>query len=235
MTESEWQTGSSLAAMLAHVRARTSPRKLRLFACACVRLVWPLLIDETSQKAVEAAEQFADGLIGAADLALTEVAAFDIATMADLRTTVSDPGWAATRAAARSANLDPFTAASGAAFAASLAAAPWTFDSTGSVINRGDPVDKESIYLTQCDLLREIVGNPFQPVSLESARLAWDHAVIPRLAHDIYHTRRFRELSVLADALDDAGFPPGALIEHLRQPAGHTRGCWALDLLLGRS
>src|SRR5260370_13455527 len=43
-------------------------RKLRLFACACARRVWPLLADERSRRAVEAAEGHADGLVSDAEL-----------------------------------------------------------------------------------------------------------------------------------------------------------------------
>jgi hypothetical protein len=41
-------------------------------------------------------------------------------------------------------------------------------------------------------------------------------------------------LGVLADALEDAGSPDTDLLGHLRGPGPHARGCWAVDLLLGK-
>ncbi|MGL4554267.1 MAG: hypothetical protein ACRC33_24145 [Gemmataceae bacterium] len=40
-------------------------------------------------------------------------------------------------------------------------------------------------------------------------------------------------LAVLADALEEAG-ASGDLLAHLRSSGPHVRGCWALDLVLGR-
>jgi predicted DNA-binding WGR domain protein len=42
-------------------------------------------------------------------------------------------------------------------------------------------------------------------------------------------------LAVLADALEEAGCTDAGLLEHLRGPGPHVRGCWAVDLLLGKS
>jgi hypothetical protein len=40
-------------------------------------------------------------------------------------------------------------------------------------------------------------------------------------------------LSILADALEDAG-ASGDLLDHLRSAGPHVRGCWAIDLILGK-
>src|SRR5262249_45672284 len=63
MTESEWLLSRDHAAMLQGLARQPSERELRLFACACCRLLWPELIDERSRAAVEAAERSADGLL----------------------------------------------------------------------------------------------------------------------------------------------------------------------------
>ena len=41
-------------------------------------------------------------------------------------------------------------------------------------------------------------------------------------------------LALLADALEDAGCDSAEVLGHLRGPGPHVRGCWALDLCLGR-
>ena len=61
MNNSAWNESSDVAAMLAFVRDAISPRRMRLFAVACARLVWHLLTGEQSRRAVEAAERYADG------------------------------------------------------------------------------------------------------------------------------------------------------------------------------
>jgi hypothetical protein len=61
MTEEEWQAGRRPREMLRFLYGRVSDRKLRLFACACVRRRWHLLQDERSRAAVDAAERYADG------------------------------------------------------------------------------------------------------------------------------------------------------------------------------
>jgi hypothetical protein len=83
-------------------------------------------------------------------------------------------------------------------------------------------------------LLREIVGNPFRPVVIDSTWHAWDGGLIPALAGTIYQDRAWDRLPILADALEDAGCTDAALLEHLRGPGPHVRGCWALDAILGR-
>src|SRR5262245_1547008 len=166
MSEPFWLSCDDPRPMLEHVRGSTSPRKLRWFACACVRAFWPLLRDPRSRAAVEMAERFADGRADTAELAQAEVAAFEVAEAADLRATVSDPAWAAARAAARTVSFDAYGAASGAAFVSALCAAPWAFDSNGEVAHHGEPTAKTQARRGQCDLLREIVGNPYRAVSL---------------------------------------------------------------------
>ncbi len=41
-------------------------------------------------------------------------------------------------------------------------------------------------------------------------------------------------LAVLSDALEEAGCTDADILTHLRSPGHHVRGCWALDLVLGK-
>jgi hypothetical protein len=234
-TEEQWLTGTEPFPLLAYLRETATPRKLRLFACACVRQVWPALIDEVSQRSVELAERFADGLADASELEAVHTQAAEVAHLADLRTAASDPAWAATRAASRVSDLgDPFRLASGATFLASISAAPWAFDlDTGAIEHRGDPDARALARKDQADLVREVFANPFREVRLDPAVLAWDGGTLARLARSLYAERRFAELPVLADALEEAGCTDTSILDHLRQRAGHVPGCWALDVVLG--
>jgi hypothetical protein len=64
---------------------------------------------------------------------------------------------------------------------------------------------------------------------------AWCTPQALALARTAYEERRFEDLPLLADALEEAGCTDEAILSHLRGPGPHVRGCWALDLVLGRS
>jgi hypothetical protein len=87
-----------------------------------------------------------------------------------------------------------------------------------------------------CQLLREIFGNPFRPApAIDPAWLSSNGGLVRRLARTAYDEHRFEGLPVLADALEEAGCADAAILSHLRGPDPHARGCWTLDLLLGKS
>jgi hypothetical protein len=91
----------------------------------------------------------------------------------------------------------------------------------------------------ESSILREIFGPlPFRPVALD---LAWRTPIVTALATAAYEDRHMPagtldpdRLAVLADALEDAGCDNGDILSHLRGPGPHVRGCWVLDLLLGK-
>jgi len=75
MTEAEWLACGNPSLMLEFLRIRTGraklgrllsklevERKLRLFLVGCCRHIWTLLTDPRSRRAVEVAEQYADGV-----------------------------------------------------------------------------------------------------------------------------------------------------------------------------
>jgi hypothetical protein len=91
----------------------------------------------------------------------------------------------------------------------------------------------------QCEILRGLLGNPFRPISLDPG---WLTPTVTNLAAAAYVERELPSghldagwLGVLADALEDAGCDNAELLGHLRGPGPHVRGCWVVDLLLGRS
>jgi hypothetical protein len=79
--------------------------------------------------------------------------------------------------------------------------------------------------------VREIFGNPFHPVSFYPALRTSSAVAIARTA---YEERRFEDLPLLADVLEEAGCTDAAILVHLRGPGPHVRGCWVVDLVLGK-
>jgi hypothetical protein len=63
----------------------------------------------------------------------------------------------------------------------------------------------------------------------------WRTSDVMSLARGIDSSQDFSGMLILADALQEAGCNSDELLNHLRDPqATHVRGCWALDLVLGK-
>ena len=85
----------------------------------------------------------------------------------------------------------------------------------------------------QCLLLRDIFGNPFRPVAFAPS---WRSSSVVALARAMYESREFAAMPVLADALEEAGCDAADILAHCRNPHGvHVRGCWVVDLVLGKA
>ena len=87
-----------------------------------------------------------------------------------------------------------------------------------------------------CDLLREVFGNPCRFAPFPHA---WRTDTAVALAKQMYGSRDFGAMPILADALQDAGCDDATVLDHCRgEPAaggaGHVRGCWVLDRVLNR-
>jgi hypothetical protein len=211
--------------MLAYLEDRggLTDRKLRLFAVACCRRIRTYLTDKRSRAAVEVGERRADGL--ASDL---EVEAARLEALQAARGGL--PGqraWRTQRVAER------------AAWAAYLALESSHYSLAGVVPATEMVADLRGLGFDaqpghwQCHLLRELFGNPFRPAPVERGWLRWNGGCVGSLARGIYAERRFRDLPVLADALEEAGCAGPDLLSHCRSGEGHVRGCWVVDLLLG--
>ncbi|WP_232069902.1 hypothetical protein [Gemmata massiliana] len=98
----------------------------------------------------------------------------------------------------------------------------------GYFTSRDRPGDLSDV----CDLLRDIFGNPFRPLDLPAD---WCTSTAFALAAQMYDSRDFSAMPVLADALQDAGCEDDVILTHCRDPKQvHVRGCWIVDLLLGK-
>ncbi len=222
MTEAEWLACTDPAKMLEFLRGKVSDRKLRLFACACCGRIRHLLPDERSQKAVEAAEGFADGLCTRDDLTAAfrdaQQPCFDAINRADGWDDLAMAAIAAKNAAAISEDFP-----SGVIYHA-------------AVLGDHHDMARQAVrHIEQCSLLREIFGSPFRPPRpLPLVVLAWNNSTAARIAQAIYEERAFDRLPVLADALEEAGCTDPDILSHCRSAGPHVRGCWVVDLILGK-
>lgn len=211
MTEAQWLAHLSPVAMLDWLRGdteftRMNDRTLRLIAVACCRSIWPHFAYESSRRAVEVAELFADGL----------------ATRRDLET-----AWLATSRRTWDAAREVVWAGLGVEAWGSAREAVWKAMRVGQASG-------------QAALLRDIVGNPFRPVTLP-LRSPWLTQQVVSLATAAYDHRDPAtghldpvRLAILADALEEVGCDSEPILAHLRSPGPHVRGCWPIDLILGK-
>jgi hypothetical protein len=85
--------------------------------------------------------------------------------------------------------------------------------------------------MRQAMIVRDIVGNPFRSVAVDPA---WRTETVVALAGGIYAERAFDRMPILADALEEAGCDSADILTHCRGDGPHVRGCWVVDLVLGK-
>jgi hypothetical protein len=217
--EADWLGGTDPQAMLLRLPAAVPDRKLRLFALACCRRVEARLTHPLSRRALALAERYADGLATDEDMG-----ALASQFMGEYNARLAGSSvwyWNA----AKTTDLNAAYAMTRAVFPARAALA--------AVEAARDKSKERSI---QCQLLRCILGNPFRPPpALEPRLLAWQRGTVVHLAEAIYQERRWKDMPVLGDVLEEAGCRDEDMLQHCRQQGGvHARGCWLIDLLLGK-
>jgi hypothetical protein len=237
MTEAEWLGNIPTKqfpdivrnAMIDYLQGTGSARKLRLFACACCRRVWHLL-GKVSRQSVLVAERYADGAA-----TLEEVSAARESAFVAYR---SLKGQAVQKNAASAPICATEPMLSTAQAAAEAGGAAIAIDNVWGAAHQAKEISYERYYgesEAQNRLLRDIFGNPFRPVTLDPSWIAWNAGAVKKMAQVIYDERRFADLPILADALEDAGCTDPAILSHCREPGEHVRGCWVVDLLLGKT
>jgi hypothetical protein len=224
MTGQEWLTCADPQKMLQFLLGKVSGRKLRLFAVACCRRIWPLLTDERSRQAVETAERYAD----------------DVATKEELAA-AGQSAWAA-KDAAKEADKDAARAAARATeFVSYQVGWDAAWDAAWDTAREAARAAREAANQSHAALLRDISGNLSGAAFVDASWLSWNDGTVRRIAQGIYEERRMPEgtldnarLAILADALEESGCTDPDILAHCRQPGLHVRGCWVVDLLLGK-
>jgi hypothetical protein len=117
----------------------------------------------------------------------------------------------------------------------------WTIAEPGApgvAVSFTEPSRKEAKQSVKAALLRDLFGNPFQERAHDAR---WLTPTVASLALAAYEERLPHpcdldpvRLGILADALVDAGCADETILAHLRGPGPHVRGCWVLDLILGK-
>jgi hypothetical protein len=204
-------------------------RKLRFFCAACCRRVWDIL-EHHSRSAVEEAERFADGLLNERELEVTYFTARAAHYAAVKKLNVDPPMpaddlWDATQAVLLSCSASPdmkwvASAVSRHAARAIAYATRNPFDSPGW------RVAWTAERAHQAKLMRHVFDNPYrQPTSLPR-RLPQPST---QLAEALYAGEDCS--FALRDALLESGHTE--LADHFKDK-DHPKGCWALDLILGK-
>jgi hypothetical protein len=240
MTEAEWLTCDDPTPMQEYLRGKASGRQLRLFGVACCERAEHLFVDAQSRSSLACLRRYADGRAGDDELREASqearwayhfairkagVARFGPEFDQRMRMLSTGPGLdgmvldfdpAANAALAVHSAIDfPASTARCAAHAVELESG-----AAAGARERG----------MQSALLRDIFGNPFRPVTFSPT---WRTDTAVALARQMYDTREFSAMPILADALQDAGCDSADVLSHCRDAnQTHVRGCWVVDLVL---
>jgi hypothetical protein len=97
-------------------------------------------------------------------------------------------------------------------------------------------VYEKSEQVWMASILRCIFGPlPFRPITITPAWLSWHDGLLVSMARQMYDSRDFTDMPALADALEEAGCDNTDILGHCRSGGEHVRGCWIVDLVLGKA
>jgi hypothetical protein len=212
MTEAQWLACEDPDTMREFLRGEASNRKLRLFVCACCRGIWDQFTEEQGRKTVEVAERMADGQAEPGEVA---VARREIEEL----NRIKGERWAN--------DAQQSEADGGQELVPCLIAKEAVGNDVANCFVLGI-ADRR----TQVVFLHDLFGLfPFRPVTLDPA---WLTSTVVALARQLYESRDFSAMAILADALQDAGCDNDDILSHCRGPGPHVRGCWVVDLVLAK-
>jgi len=214
MTEKQWLRSKNSVAMIeALYDMKASERKMLLFICACGRCLEGPKLDEDILISLRRAEQYADGQISFEKFMVAQNFSHRVAMEVQNRGDLF---------------CQYFLMVVDAVVAVAIKDLDGPFDAA-DVLSE----NRDESYVA--DLIREIFGNPFRPLPIiEPSWLRWQDELIPKSAKQIYEKKMFADLPVVADMLEEVGCTDLAIVNHCRSPGPHVRGCWVIDLLLGK-
>lgn len=191
---------------------RLTPRKSRLYACAIARLIWEQINDPYLKSAVETAERFADGKETQVGLTIANHITRDYCAI-EKEDVPASIVFATTESTVNVIGIS--------SLAFPLLSSMYQNDSA-------DPLQQTNRQLA--DLVREIF--PRQNFEFEKH---WRSEAVVNLANQIYTSRKYDLMPILADALEETGCIHNEMLMHCRDAGcSHSRGCWVIDLVLGQ-
>jgi hypothetical protein len=209
MTEAEWLACTDPMPMLEFLQGKASERKFLLLSVACCRRIVNSFTNERSKKAFVDFEQFADRDTD--------------------KTSIQEALIAATARAIFPSRLARATR--------EAASRLWqTAGAAGRAVKVHEGEQKWSVEMqAQASLIRDLFGPvPFRPTRFDPCWLAWHDGLLVSMARQMYDSRDFTDMLILADALEEAGCSDQDILGHCRSGGEHVRGCWVIDLLLGK-
>ena len=217
MTEAEWLACEEPCEMLEFLRGRISARKLRLFVCAGCYLYSDHFCDESEWEALQVGERHAAGLASTEELEQASATVWE--------NTIDERGKVSFALSAVMTNVHD-------------AARRLCLGVIGLVPNPPTVPPRLGLLIEWrplVSILRDVAGNPFCQIDATQDWLSWNDGTVRKIAQAIYDERAFDCMPILADALEDAGCDNADMLAHCRGPGPHVRGCWVVDLLLGKS
>ncbi|HEY2910781.1 MAG TPA: hypothetical protein VGI99_11070 [Gemmataceae bacterium] len=221
MTERQWNGKYDFERYLAATEwlreEKKNHRKLLLWACAACRRLGNLLADKRSWKVIEIAELKADGSAKKADVDKVREAGKAVPRVRQLLKGTPEEFAASAPLFLLNPSSAEFSQTAGIRAAISL--------------EKGGVTTQDDEQRLQFDLLHDVFGNPFRPIAFDPH---WRTSTVAKLAEAMYDSRDFSTMPLLGDALQDAGCENSEILDHCRGGKLHIRGCWAIDLVLGK-
>lgn len=228
MTDAEWLKCRTWESVFQCFTEGLSGRKLHLFACACCRRIWHLMHEE-SRTVVELAERRADGLIEKEQVRQAVEESQRAKLDAVATNAVAAVCWFTDDNLVRGVHMT----AGNAACCVAMTEVP------GTRRTEKWEAAKEQEEAKQAAAFLEITGNPFRPVSVDPDWLTPNTVALAQAAYDQRELPsghlELARLAAVADALEEAGCDSADILAHLRSPGPHVRGCWVVDLILGKT
>jgi hypothetical protein len=231
MTEEEWLNSRLPHELIVFLKRESSPkipiRRLRLYLCGCWRDLLTNLQEREIPYHLVVAEKYADGHLSLDELNLVRESQKRL--LSSQRTSRSS----------QQVLIDTMLATHKRLWDAALQVTSLVLQ-----LRAGDYSDRFKPEVAEvwrgrrhaerprfAQMLRDIFGNPFRPVAFDPR---WRTSDSVGVARGIYEDRAFERMPILADALMDAGCDDEQVLSHCRGEGPHVRGCWVVDLVLGK-